>query len=287
MTKSDILISVVIPTYHRNVTLANCLDCLAPGKQSLDMTNYEVIVTDDGTQSTSQQMLREKYPWARWKEGPKRGPAANRNSGVQSAWGEFIAFTDDDCLPQYNWLEILRDAIVPETDIYEGKTLCKEGVSSPLWHAPVNEDGGWLWSCNLMIKRSCFNALNGFDENYPHAHMEDVDLRERIKQKKLSPLFVDNAIVNHPPRRLPIGHRAAHIWESEIKYSCKFGRRKFLPGWLLARIIAIRLRSIRKFPISLDSFLALYSLVAEVLYVLVRINKWDKKHTCFHQNQGS
>src|SRR5579862_6697110 len=40
------VISVVIPTRHRNDLLSRCLDCLAPGAQTLSAGQYEVIVSD-------------------------------------------------------------------------------------------------------------------------------------------------------------------------------------------------------------------------------------------------
>jgi glycosyltransferase involved in cell wall biosynthesis len=93
------LFSVIIPTYHRNDLLAKCLDCLAPGVQTLPADQYEVIVSDDGYESTAQEMIQQNYPWVKWVAGFRKGPAANRNNGAKYATGEWLAFTDDDCLP--------------------------------------------------------------------------------------------------------------------------------------------------------------------------------------------
>ena len=56
-------ISVIIPTCHRDDLLAQCLDCLAPGVQTLPPEQYEVTVTDDGSRTTAQQLVQESYPW--------------------------------------------------------------------------------------------------------------------------------------------------------------------------------------------------------------------------------
>src|SRR5688572_17920597 len=108
------LISIIVPTCHRNDLLAKCLDRLAPEVQSdvvlcakdsaradrqsgtaespfLGATvapnpkavRYEVIVTDDGKDATAEQMIGESYPWATWLPGPRRGPASNRNNGAR------------------------------------------------------------------------------------------------------------------------------------------------------------------------------------------------------------
>ena len=65
------LLSVIIPTCHRNDLLAECLDRLAPGRQqgqASGQLDYEVIVTDDGQHTTAETMIREHYPWVRWLE---------------------------------------------------------------------------------------------------------------------------------------------------------------------------------------------------------------------------
>src|SRR5438552_17841427 len=103
----SMLISVIIPTCHRNDLLVRCLDGLAPGKQDLLPEHYEVIVSDDGSRSTAEKLIAGTYPWARWVTGPRRGPAANRNHGAKHARGEWLAFVDDDCLPDKGWLEAI------------------------------------------------------------------------------------------------------------------------------------------------------------------------------------
>ncbi|MFM6609030.1 MAG: glycosyltransferase family 2 protein, partial [Dolichospermum sp.] len=60
------LFSVIIPTYHRNDLLAKCLDWLTHGVQTLPADKYEVIVSDDGYQSTAQEMIEQNYPWVKW-----------------------------------------------------------------------------------------------------------------------------------------------------------------------------------------------------------------------------
>ena len=137
LIKSKLLFSVIVPTCHRNDLLALCLDCLAPGKQSLSADQYEVIVTDDGSHSTAESLVREQYPWVRWVQGPQKGPAANRNRGAKFAEAEWLAFTDDDCLPGPHWLAAFAAAVRPDMAVYEGKTTCEAGITSPLYIAPI------------------------------------------------------------------------------------------------------------------------------------------------------
>ena len=220
------MISVIIPTYHRNDLLAKCLDCLAPGIQTLPPDQYEVIVTDDGSRFTAQQLVSDNYPWVRWTEGPRRGPAANRNHGAKLAKGQWLAFTDDDCLPSPGWLEAFAQSAKPGTEgasIYEGRTTCEAGITSPLYEAPVNLEGGNLWSCNFMISRSVFEEIGGFDENFVMPAMEDIDFRERLEKAHKQIQFVSAAAIDHPPRKKPSGTNLGKKYEANIQYWYKTG----------------------------------------------------------------
>lgn len=194
--------SVIVPTYHRNDLLAKCLDCLTPGVQTLPFEQYEVIVTDDGSQTTAEEMIREHYPWVKWLVGPRKGPAANRNNGAKYAQGEWLAFTDDDCLPDPHWLETYTEAIVAEhlCLVFEGRTYVDRPRQTLAEISPINESGGYLWSCNFAIQGQLFESLSGFDERFPYAAMEDVDLRLRLTNIGHKFSFVKAASVCHPWR---------------------------------------------------------------------------------------
>lgn len=197
-----VFISVVVPTYHRNDLLAQCLDCLRPGVQLLEASQYEVIVTDDGSKTTAQAMIGENYPWARWVAGPRKGPAANRNHGAQQARGTWLAFTDDDCLPETQWLSAFAAQTSGEmttASVLEGKTTTEQ--SKGLFYiAPANLTGGYLWSCNMMIARQIFDEMGGFDVNFPFPALEDVEFHRRLKDGGHQIKFVPQAVVFHPLR---------------------------------------------------------------------------------------
>lgn len=201
MKESNFFISVVIPTCHRNDLLSKCLDCFAPDVQTLDTTEYEVVVSDDGVKSTAETMIREKYPWVKWVAGPRKGPAANRNNGANQARGQWIAFTDDDCLPAPQWLAAFAEHLASGALVLEGKTTT-ESSRGLFYIAPENLTGGYLWSCNIMIQKTLFDELRGFDEKFPYPALEDIDLRLRLKAMGHIAHWVPDAIVFHPLRPL-------------------------------------------------------------------------------------
>lgn len=213
-----VMISVIIPTCHRNDLLARCLECLQPGAQVMAFEDYEIIVSDDGTRTTAEQMMRERFPWAKWVAGPRRGPAANRNSGARHAAGEWLAFMDDDCLPHRTWLRAIRESAMTGAEVVEGKTITPDKVDNPFRQGVENLRGGVFWSCNLSIRREQFFSMGGFDEDFLEAGGEDMEFAYRIRSRQLRSVFCPSALVLHPSRT--IGFRQL-IW------------RTFLIRWIL------------------------------------------------------
>lgn len=200
--------SVIIPTCRRLTELAACLERLAPGVQTLPAEQYEVIVTDDtplGAEDAS-DLMRAKFCWARWVCGPRRGPAANRNHGVSLAHGDWLAFTDDDCLPEPDWLQAYACAVAqaPELQALEGAIHPLGEVDRDLAECPVNLSGGCFWSANIAVRADVFRSLGGFDEQFVLAAQEDQDLKIRIEQFAKIP-FVASSVVRHPVRIVPVG----------------------------------------------------------------------------------
>lgn len=195
--------SIIIPTYNRNKDLFSCLESLAHYFEPDALIGLgfkaEVIVSDDGRDPDLRTRLAFSFPWCTYTEGPARGPAANRNHGAKQACGEWLVFTDDDCLPQVGLLEAYSE-FADYSDVLEGRTSPCGIKTRADEECPVNIDGGYLWSCNFAIKRSLFLSLSGFNEDFPAPAMEDVEFFARIKKCGLDCKFVPNALVLHPWR---------------------------------------------------------------------------------------
>lgn len=162
---------------------------------------YEVIVADDGRTSTAEAMIRDCFPWAHWIQGPGLGPAANRNAGAAVARGRWLAFTDDDCLPQPDWLQAFCAAMTahPDKTVFEGKTVPDRPRKTLAEHSPVGTQAGNLWSCNFVILLSQFQLLGGFDPQF-RVCMEDNDFALRVRKAGLTFPFLEDALVLHPWR---------------------------------------------------------------------------------------
>ncbi len=270
-------ISVIVPTCHRNDLLAKCLDCLAPGTQTLPPEQYEVIVTDDGSRSTAEELVRGQYPWVRWVAGPRKGPAANRNNGAKSARGQWLAFTDDDCLPSPGWLEAFAQASESgNVRVLEGKTTCEAGFPSPLYEAPINLEGGLLWSCNFMVQADLFRKMGGQDENFAF-YMEDIDFRECLRERGEVTQFVGMAAVDHPPRRQASGYKKGQAYEARVQHWYKKPQAQSLFVSFLHHVKHGVYR-VGQFRRNRDTVIALISLLVETVYIAAHLPLWERKY---------
>jgi GT2 family glycosyltransferase len=193
--------SVIVPTRHRPELLERCLERLAPSAQGISADSYEVIVSDDGS-SPSAKPIVDRFEFARWTKGPARGPATNRNHGASEARGEWLLFTDDDCLPDPGWIAAFQRAAIGEADtrVFEGRTYADRPRQSIEETAPLNESGGVLWACNLAIRKDVFDAVGQFDQRFPYAAIEDIEFRIRLGKRGVGWTFVPEAAVCHPWR---------------------------------------------------------------------------------------
>ncbi|MEM8549299.1 MAG: glycosyltransferase [Verrucomicrobiota bacterium] len=274
---SEPAFSVIVPTYQRNDLLARCLAALAPEVQDFD-GGYEVIVSDDGKDHTAEAMVNKQFPFARWTQGPQRGPASNRNHGAAQAKARWLAFTDDDCIPQAGWLSALAKASSSGRCVYEGRTTTDLPLKGPRFQAPVNENGGYLWSCNLLIERQFFDQLGGFDEGFPYPHLEDAELRMRIEAHGNTWDFVPEAEVLHPQRPATPWIKRARAEQSAV-YLC---RKHGLPLSAMNLTVGARLRCVKRTILGagpwLDKLGFLCGYALESGYLLVSLPYWKSQY---------
>lgn len=207
--QSAIQISVVIPTYCRPQLLRNCLQCLV--EQSFDKNFYEVIVVSDGYDEQTKNVVescKEFHPGIYYLHLPeKKGRAAARNIGWQRAWGKLIAFTDDDCLPDRNWLASLYKTYNGEEEMaYAG--LVK--VPLPSRPADYGKETSYLESAEFVTTNCCctkmaLEKVEGFDERFSGAWREDSDFEFKLLQQNIPVVSVEEAVVFHPVRQTSWG----------------------------------------------------------------------------------
>jgi GT2 family glycosyltransferase len=199
-------VSIVVPTYRRPFLLDRCLRALV--EQDLARDEYEIVVVDDANERKTRELVghyaRQAGPMPRiayeFVTGP-HGPAIARNQGWRAALAPVIAFTDDDCVPDPEWLR-------------EGLALLDTGcqaawgrIDVPLPPHPTDyerdaarlADAGFV-TANCFCRRDALEAVGGLDERFTAAFREDSDLYFSLIERGLAVAHAPRAVVVHPLR---------------------------------------------------------------------------------------
>lgn len=206
-------ISVVVPTYGRPGSLADCLRALAG--QTLARARFEVVVCDDGSPepvaTVHARLLAELADdlAVRVVRQPNAGPAAARNHGAEAARGRYLAFTDDDCVPAEDWLERLLERFAAAPDALVGGGLrngypadaCAAATQAIMDFVYVERErvgGVRLFSTsNLALPAAGFRAIGGFSREFPDAAGEDYDLCWRWHEAGRPAVYAPEAWIEH------------------------------------------------------------------------------------------
>src|SRR5579885_1387837 len=100
-------VSIVICTDGRAQALRNTLCSLS----YLDYSAFEVCVVHGPTEDGTRELLEEYARRIKVGYNPERNLSVSRNIGIAMAAGEIVAFIDDDCIPEPEWLRDLVDAL--------------------------------------------------------------------------------------------------------------------------------------------------------------------------------
>ncbi|OXI66069.1 glycosyltransferase [Burkholderia sp. MS389] len=202
------VVSVVVPTYRRPDLLERCLDALCV--QVFDPTTYEIVVVDDDPAGNARAVVDAcrarvtDVPVIRYMTAPDtQGPAGARNVGWRSAGGALIAFTDDDTIPDPDWLRNGAAALqaAPSAAAAAGR------IDVPLRPRPTDyeRDAAGLAhaefaTANCFVRRAALERIGGFDERFTRAWREDADLMFALREHAGPIVDADAARIVHPVR---------------------------------------------------------------------------------------
>lgn len=214
--------AVVIPTYNRPARLSTCLAALA----KLESQDFEVVVVDDGGEVDLADLIAPHAAFVRLVRQKNAGPAKARNAGVRATEAEFIAFTDDDCVPEPGWLEGLRrrnqrdpealiggrvENLLPR-DIYASTSQSLTDFLYDFYGAETG-DTPFFTTNNVGCSRQAFLSLGGFDETFPLPAAEDRDLGLRWRASGRRLVYAQDAVVGHAH-----GMNLSGFWRQHSNY---------------------------------------------------------------------
>jgi N-acetylglucosaminyl-diphospho-decaprenol L-rhamnosyltransferase len=97
--------------------------------------------------------------------------------------------------------------------------------------SPYRRDAGWLSGSCLLVRRSTFDGIHGFDEQY-FMYFEDVDLGYRIGRAGFRNVYEPGASVTHIGAHSTSGDQAAAMIDAHHRSAKRFLRRKYRAWWL-------------------------------------------------------
>jgi len=209
---ADCDVSVVVVTWNREEPLRRCLESLAA--QSFPHDRMEVVLVDVSdppvrgvvAEFANRLCLRHEV-------FSNQGVAINRNHGARVAGGRWLAFIDDDCVADSEWLtELMREARDDHRALVGGRITIAPGAG--LWaivgqvvldvvHAHFNPSSGpvtFLPGGCILGSRERFLALEGLDARFGLLGAEDRDLCDRWRESGGFLSYCPGAVVLHDHR---------------------------------------------------------------------------------------
>jgi len=220
------MISIIIPTFNRPDVLATCLESLRRLRFPADQ--LEVVVVDDGGEADLDPAIQRVQAMidVRLVKQRNTGPAGARNAGVAVARGEFIAFTDDDCIPDVDWLAVLVDRLKQNPmRMFGGRTVNElenniySAASQSLidylyvYYNADRERARFFTSNNVAMPRTLFDSVGGFDAGFNAAGGEDREFCDRWRFYGHEMEYVPEARVFHL-HKLSLGT----FWKQHFNY---------------------------------------------------------------------
>lgn len=205
VSKSDSLpfLSVVIPAYNAEKTIGLQLESLAAQEYAGE---WEAIVADNVSADRTLeivQSVQQKQPRVRLLEArEKQGAGFARNAGVKAARGEALLFIDADDLVAPGWLSAMgcalkrHDFVVGSIELHRLNAVTgKEPFSRLGSRYPYLDFLPFAIGCNTGVRRSAFDAVGGFSEDFVRS--QDVEFSWRLQVHGYPLHDVPDAVVHY------------------------------------------------------------------------------------------
>ena len=216
-------VSVIVPTYNRESLIRRFITSLA--KQTYPQSDYEIIVVDDAstddTKHTCQQLCKTvpNLIFLSMETNAKQSTATNK--GLEIARGKYILLTDDDCIPDPDWIQqmylalqehpVIAGCIKTEADNY---TELTENISQfhRFMEGMKEREVGFIAGANMGFHKEVLDKVGNFE---PRAPNPDTNLILRVRKEGYPVWFYPKAKITHAPQKG--GFR--NIIKQTIRYS--------------------------------------------------------------------
>jgi GT2 family glycosyltransferase len=197
------LVSIIVPVYNGWKMNYRCVKSIIEHTPEIP---YEIIFADDCSLDETKNCTEKIKNIVHIYNSTNLGFLKNCNNAAKSARGEFILLLNSDTEPAPNWLSPLTDlmkkdekiGMVGSKLIYPDGTLQEAGgiiwKDATGWNYGKHHDPDapeynyvkevdYISGASIMIRKSLWNTIGGFDERYTPAYCEDSDLAFAIREK--------------------------------------------------------------------------------------------------------
>lgn len=230
-------VSIIVCTYNRAESLRDTLRALRAQKINTSC-EWEVVVVDNNSKDHTRKVVEEvqgEWPLLRYEFEQAQGLSHARNHGIAAALGDILLFTDDDVLPEPDWLGTTLSGLKKYNADACG------GYIAPIWGSPPPD---WLterfhgflavrtercddyaiikpsqapFGANMAFRREVFQKVGGFDISRGRkgnvlASGEDGELFERILSAGLKAVFLGQSRVYHKVESFRLTKRYFRRW---------------------------------------------------------------------------
>ena len=210
-------VSIIIPVYNQFAYTYNCLRTIYENSRDVD---YETIIADDcsNDQTTRIAEVAENITVARTDNNVRF--LLNCNNAAKRAKGQYILFLNNDTQVMDNWLMPLitlmesddKIGMVGSKLIYPDGTLQEAGgilwndgsawnfgngqnPESPQFNYVKEAD--YISGAAIMVKKSLWEEIGGFDERFAPAYYEDTDLAFEVRKHGYKVMYQPLSVVVH------------------------------------------------------------------------------------------
>jgi len=203
-------LSVVMPVYNAEATLAECLTRLSRSS----FGDFEVVLVDDGSTDQS-RAIAAGFPLRVVPTAGRIGPAAARNLGADAAEGELLFFLDADVMVRPDTLSRIvaafeRDAIEGVIGVQAAEMRHRDLVSQykNLWmrwtYCRRRGDVPLFYTTAAAIHRDAFLRAGGFDQGYATPNVEDTAFGQKLARLGIR-VRIDPALEVEHVKRYSLG----------------------------------------------------------------------------------
>lgn len=210
-------VSIVIPAYNQFTYTYYCLKSILENSGDV---SYEVILADDCSTDITREIHKAVKNLIVARTEKNMLFLRNCNQAAKKAKGKYILFLNNDTQVQKDWLKPLvdlceRDATVGMTGsklVYADGTLQEAGgiiwKDASGWNYGRNTDAmlpeynyvrdvDYISGASIMIRRSLWEELGGFDEYFAPAYYEDSDLAFQVRKAGYRVVYQPLSVVVH------------------------------------------------------------------------------------------